>query len=314
MFDFEYGSWEAGHSAYRSEIMCYDKDMDIGLLRLQTSKKFDNVATMFPRGEHKKRLRLFQPVYAIGCGLGHPPLQTRGQLAGFTDVIDNYPYWLSTAPTIFGNSGGSVYRGDTFEFIGIPSRIAVMATGFSADAITHMSYFIPMPSIYNFLEDQLFNFIFDSSGNFFGKIIDIGTASTDGVSTDRTCFTLDRPLFKSITSSEGIYKYYSSAGPPQYFTKTNQITWAVSTSVDDFGGADYTVGKITATSADGRTFFKKLKAGMRIKIEGNADIENNNGVFTIGHVFEDDGDVDFFAIIYLFLKILLVTSRIPTIT
>jgi hypothetical protein len=26
-----------------------------------------------------------------------------------------------------------------------------------------MSYFIPMPSIYNFLEDQLFNFIFDSS-------------------------------------------------------------------------------------------------------------------------------------------------------
>jgi len=163
MFDFEYGSWEAGHSAYRSEIMCYDKDMDIGLLRLQTSKKFENVATMFPRGEHKKQLRLFQPVYAIGCGLGHPPLQTRGQLAGFTDVIDNYPYWLSTAPTIFGNSGGSVYRGDTFEFIGIPSRIAVMATGFSADAITHMSYFIPMPSIYNFLEDQLFNFIFDES-------------------------------------------------------------------------------------------------------------------------------------------------------
>ena len=162
MFDFEYGSWEAGHSAYRSEIMCYDKDMDIGLLRIKSEKKFEYVAKMFPKGEHKKQLRLFQPVYAIGCGLGHPPLQTKGQLAGFTDVIDNYPYWLSTAPTIFGNSGGSVYRGDTYEFIGIPSRIAVMATGFSADAITHMSYFIPISSIYNFLENQLFNFIFDS--------------------------------------------------------------------------------------------------------------------------------------------------------
>jgi len=163
MFDFEYGSWEAGHSAYRSEIMCYDKDMDIGLLKIRSEKKFEHVAKMFPKGEHKKQLRLFQPVYAIGCGLGHPPLQTRGELAGFTDVIDNYPYWLSTAPTIFGNSGGSVYRGDTYEFIGIPSRIAVIAMGFSADAITHMSYFIPVPSIYNFLEDQLFNFIFDSS-------------------------------------------------------------------------------------------------------------------------------------------------------
>ena len=162
-FDFEYGSWEAGHSSHRSEIMCYDKDMDIGLLKIKSEKKFDNVAKMFPRGEHKKQLRFFQPVYAIGCGLGHPPLQTKGQLAGFTDVIDNYPYWLSTAPTIFGNSGGSVYRGDTYEFIGIPSRIAVMASGFSADAITHMSYFIPIPSIYSFLEDQLFDFIFDSS-------------------------------------------------------------------------------------------------------------------------------------------------------
>tara|TARA_Y100000310_G_scaffold310839_1_gene356508 strand:+ start:11077 stop:11940 length:864 start_codon:yes stop_codon:yes gene_type:complete len=163
MFDFEYGSWEAGHQAYRSEIMCYDKDMDIGLLKIKSEKKFENVARMFPKGEYKKELKMFQPVYAIGCGLGHPPLQTKGQLAGFTDIIDNYPYWLSTAPTIFGNSGGSVYRGDTYEFIGIPSRIAVIAAGFSADAITHMSYFIPISTIYNFLEDQLFNFIFNPS-------------------------------------------------------------------------------------------------------------------------------------------------------
>ena len=144
MFNFEYGSWEAGHSAYRSEIMCYDKDMDIGLLKIRSEKPFDNVAKMFPRGEHKSRLRLFQPVYAIGCGLGHPPLQTRGELAGFTDIMDNYPYWLSTAPTIFGNSGGSVYLDGTYELIGVPSRIAVVASGFSADAITHMSYFIPI--------------------------------------------------------------------------------------------------------------------------------------------------------------------------
>ena len=161
MFNFEYGSWEAGHSAYRSEIMCYDKDMDIGLLKIRSEKPFDNVAKMFPRGEHKTQLRLFQPVYAVGCGLGHPPLQTGGELAGFTDIMDNYPYWLSTAPTIFGNSGGSVYLDGTYELIGVPSRIAVIASGFSADAITHMSYFIPIQSIYNFLEDQLFDFIFD---------------------------------------------------------------------------------------------------------------------------------------------------------
>jgi len=161
-FDFEYGSWESGHSAYKAEIMCYDKDMDLALLKLRSEKKFDYVADMFPRSEYKKRLRMFMKLYAIGCGMGHPPLITSGELTGFTDIIDNYPYYLSSAPTIYGNSGGAVFLAETIEFIGIPSRIAVNISGFSADAITHMSYFIPIASIYNFLEDQVFTFLFDN--------------------------------------------------------------------------------------------------------------------------------------------------------
>jgi S1-C subfamily serine protease len=161
MFDFEYGSWESGHSAYKAEIMCYDKDMDLALLKLRTNRKFDYVAKVFPKDDHKKRLRMFMDVYAVGCGMGHPPLATQGNLTGFTDIIDNYPYWLSTAPTIYGNSGGALYLAETYEFIGIPSRIAVNMGGFSADAITHLSYFIPITSIYSFLEDQVFHFLFD---------------------------------------------------------------------------------------------------------------------------------------------------------
>lgn len=160
IFDFEYGSWESGQSSYKAEIMCYDKDMDMALLRIRTMKKFENVAKMYPKSEHKK-LRMFMKLYAIGCGLGHPPLATQGNLTGFNDIIDNYPYWLSSAATIFGNSGGSIYLEDTYEFIGIPSRIAVMMMGFSADAITHLSYFIPITSVYKFLEEQIFMFIYD---------------------------------------------------------------------------------------------------------------------------------------------------------
>ena len=163
LFDFEYGSWESGHSAYKAQIMCYDKDMDLALLRVRTTKKFDYVASMFPKDEHKKRLRMFMEVYAVGCGMGHPPLASQGNLTGFTDIIDNYPYWLSTAPTIYGNSGGSLYLADTYEFIGIPSRIAVNIAGFAADAITHLSYFIPIISVYQFLEEQIFTFLYDGS-------------------------------------------------------------------------------------------------------------------------------------------------------
>lgn len=164
VFDFEYESWESGHSAYKAAIECYDKDIDLALLRIKSMKKFDYVATVFPKDEHKKRLRMFMDVYAVGCGLGHPPIVTQGNLTGgFADIIDNYPYWLSTAPTIYGNSGGALFLVDTHEFIGIPSRIAVSMAGFSADAITHLSYFIPITSIYKFVEDQIFTFLYDKN-------------------------------------------------------------------------------------------------------------------------------------------------------
>ena len=164
-FLFEYGSWEAGHTGYKADIMAYDVDMDIALLRIKSTRKFEYVAKLFPRGEHKKRLRMFQPLYAIGCALGRPPIVTHGHLSGFNDVIENYPYWVSTAPTIFGNSGGAVFLSDTMEYVGIPSRIGVTIVGMSPNAITHLSYFIPIISIYKFLEEQMFNFVYDSSTN-----------------------------------------------------------------------------------------------------------------------------------------------------
>jgi S1-C subfamily serine protease len=162
-FEFEYQSWEFGHSSYRAQIVCYDKNMDLALLRVKSEKRFDYVVRMFPKGEHKERLRMLMPLYAVGCALGHPTLSTQGQLTGFDDIIENYPYWLSTAPTIFGNSGGAIFLAETYEFIGVPSRIAVILSGFGADAITHMSFFIPITSVYKFLDEQIFKFIYDAT-------------------------------------------------------------------------------------------------------------------------------------------------------
>ncbi|MBT7557150.1 hypothetical protein HN615_09520 [Candidatus Woesearchaeota archaeon] len=99
--------------------------------------------------------------------LGHPPIATEGHISYMDDEIDHYKYWMSTAQTIFGNSGGSIYRWSQsrkqYEYIGIPSRISIQPMGFSADAITHMGYFIPIDRIYNLLESNNYNFIYDSS-------------------------------------------------------------------------------------------------------------------------------------------------------
>ena len=74
---------------------------------------------------------------------------------------------MSSAPTIFGNSGGAVYRWSgnrkKYEYIGIPSRISIQPMGFSADAITHMGYFIPIDRVYNLLDDNDYQFIYDDS-------------------------------------------------------------------------------------------------------------------------------------------------------
>ena len=159
-FKYQYSSRAIGNISIDADIMTYDKDEDIALIKLRDTDKVPAVAKMYPRGEETK-LRLGRDVIAIGAGLGEPPIMTKGILSQFAREIENREFWISTAPTIFGNSGGAVYLEDTAEFIGIPARLAVIMSFFGGDAITHLSYLIPITRVYKFFEDQLFRFIYD---------------------------------------------------------------------------------------------------------------------------------------------------------
>jgi hypothetical protein len=61
------------------------------------------------------------------------------------------------------NSGGGVFikHDDRWRYLGIPSRITVAFIGYSADAITHMGYFIPIKRIYGWLRDNCYQFLWD---------------------------------------------------------------------------------------------------------------------------------------------------------
>ena len=50
---------------------------------------------------------------------------------------------------------------DEFSLVGVPARITVGM--FGLDAITHLSFAIPMSRVYKFLEEQRFRFIYDES-------------------------------------------------------------------------------------------------------------------------------------------------------
>ncbi|MBC8428170.1 MAG: trypsin-like peptidase domain-containing protein [Candidatus Pelagibacter sp.] len=169
---FKYNNYShtVGSFAVEADIVAYsevDGGQDWALLRVRDKEnKADWVANMFPLNDIEN-VHIFDDCYAVGASLGHPPVASNGMITYMDDEIDHYKYWMSSAPTIFGNSGGAVYRWSgnrkQYEYIGIPSRISIQPMGFSADAITHMGYFIPIDRVYQLLEDNDYNFIYDSS-------------------------------------------------------------------------------------------------------------------------------------------------------
>ena len=172
---FKYNNFShcIGSFAVEADIVAYSEvegGQDWALLRLRDKEnKAEYIANKFPEGEIEN-IHIFDTCYAVGASLGHAPIATFGHICYTDDEIDHYKYWMSTAQTIFGNSGGALYRfsekRDRYEYIGIPSRITVQPMGFSSDPITHMGYFIPIERVYNLLRDNHYDFIYDSSISF----------------------------------------------------------------------------------------------------------------------------------------------------
>lgn len=161
-YKYKYSSRNIGKNSVEADIVAYTSEEDMALLRLRSIDKFDHVAKFYPL-DKLKEIKMFMRTYAVGAALGHQPIATEGWITCMSDEQDNYVFWMSTAQIIFGNSGGTMYleaSGD-YWFIGVPSMVAVSFTGFSASAVTHMGYFIPIDRVCSFLDRNFFGFIHD---------------------------------------------------------------------------------------------------------------------------------------------------------
>jgi S1-C subfamily serine protease len=164
-FLYQYASRAIGGTMIQADIVAYDQNEDLALLKLRSHEAVASVAALFPRGgEHA--LRIGMPVVCVGAGLGERPVQTIGILSQFGEEIDRREFWLSSAPGIFGNSGGALFLDETYELIGVPARIAVTY----GQAITHLMFAIPITRIYGFLEEQRFRFIYDPAYTEAGEV------------------------------------------------------------------------------------------------------------------------------------------------
>ena len=160
LWDYNDYSTAVGTTGRVARILAWDKDRDLAILRLDDQERvIENVATLWP--EDVGGPYLFQKTWAVGSGMGNPPYPTEGLLSGINGKdVKGRALYLSSAPIIFGNSGGSLWahskKRDRYEMIGVPSMISAYGWG---SIVPHIAWSRPITEIRAFLRENNFGFI-----------------------------------------------------------------------------------------------------------------------------------------------------------
>jgi len=159
-WDYNDYSTAVGTTGRVARIVAWNKHMDLALLRLDDKERIiENVATLWP--EDIGGPYLFQQTWAVGSGMGNPPYPTEGLLSGISGKdAKGRSLYLSSAPIIFGNSGGSLWAHsksrDRYEMIGVPSMVSGYGYG---NIATHLAWSRPISEIREFLRENDYGFV-----------------------------------------------------------------------------------------------------------------------------------------------------------
>lgn len=159
VFKYKDMSEPVGAMKVEAEIIIYNTARDVALLKLKYDGIIEYIATM---PEKNIKYYMMDETVAVGCSLLYPPLPTVGVITRMNVLIDSIPFHMSSSQVVFGSSGGAMFL-SSGEFIGIPARVAVAQVGWGVQIMTHMGLFIPVESIYKWLEDEHYEFIFDKT-------------------------------------------------------------------------------------------------------------------------------------------------------
>ncbi len=132
-------------------MLVYDVELDTALLRLETDLPVSHGARLAPRSR-VEGVQVFDAVYAVGCPLGNDPIPTAGEIAATHHVVDGESYWMISAPTYIGNSGGGIFDAESHELLGIFSKIYTHGSVRST-IVPHMGLVTPLEKIYGWLDD-----------------------------------------------------------------------------------------------------------------------------------------------------------------
>lgn len=165
IFDYVYLSKVNSSNSYKADIIAYDHAHDIAILKLDSPKRIEFVASIIPKDKIGD-VKLFTETWTSGCSLLHDPFANPGNVTYLTEMIDNKLYWMSNGASIFGNSGGAVFLAETGEQLGITARITNIQLGFGFDIITWMGFFVAPQRLYEFFDEQELRFLYDQSDTY----------------------------------------------------------------------------------------------------------------------------------------------------
>jgi S1-C subfamily serine protease len=163
-FNYNDYSKSIGSNSYQADIVAYghyEEGIDLALLELrERERKFDYVAKLYPK-KVCKNVYMFDRVYAVGAGLGEPVFQTPGEVTNAAYEIEGKIYIGTNSPITFGNSGGGLFKFDNghYYLIGVPAMVKLQGW---ADIANHIGFCVPIESIYQFLEENCYEHIWDS--------------------------------------------------------------------------------------------------------------------------------------------------------
>jgi S1-C subfamily serine protease len=133
-----------------AHMVAYDVGLDIALLEMDLDVAVPHGAKLATR-EELESVRTFEAVYAVGCPLGNDPIPTSGEIASTAHAVDGLNYWMISAPTYIGNSGGGIFRAADHRLVGIFSKIYTHGSA-RTTIVPHMGLATPLPVIYDWLD------------------------------------------------------------------------------------------------------------------------------------------------------------------
>jgi len=159
VFQYQDLSIPVGTLKVEADIIIYSEEYDLALLKLRYDKRIEFTANL---ANPEPDYYLSDRTIAVGCSLLFPPILTSGEITRVNLLVNSLYYDMSTSQIIFGNSGGAMYLAKTGEFIGVPFAVPGVRINWTTSIpVTHMGVFIPASRVYEWLEKEHYDFIYD---------------------------------------------------------------------------------------------------------------------------------------------------------